>query len=724
LATSGGCSLSLKKNLDLGRVALQKKDWDNAVAHFLEAVNAEPRNVEARIALGNALVSASNSHLKKGAEHRETGRLNAALVEFEKALEFNPENNRARQYKLAILKHLKDREKKRREKAELEKRKKQSQKSPPDVPRIDYKKRPYSFMLSRTQVKEIFKIFSKVSGINFIFDEAFKSKRIDLDVKEVDFMGALETIVLQSRLFYKVIDERTILIIPDTPSNRKKHEELIMKTLFLTNAKPENLDKMIKTLVGIKTIVVDKDLNALTIKGTPGKVKMAEKLVQIHDKPKGELFIDIEIIEVNRSRANEYGIELSQYQVTETYSPAGEAETQASTIRANLLPHTDTSDYLLSLPSIHYKLLRSDRDSRIKARPQLRVLDGQKIKVGLGDKVPIPTTSFVPYNTAGPAQQPITSYQQQDVGINIELTPQIHPNGLVTLEMKFELTFITSPGTERLPPTIGNRSVETVIKLRDSETSMLAGLLRDTERKTMRGFPLISSIPLLKEIFSGNKKEIEQTDIILTLTPRIVRFPEILDEDQDYLWVGTETNPGLKAPPAGLAQDQEEDEKKDTAAETQKTSPKTVPVNPLTISLDPADASKTGGSLEKGVETRLAFMLHGDPKKTRRIKAVTVEMNFDRTVLEVLAIAKGSLVTAQVTGNLLKNIDNAKGNFKFTISFAQPVTIAGTQELATISVKPLSSGTTEIRPVNCRILDQDMKPVVSLCPATGIKIIE
>jgi general secretion pathway protein D len=180
--------------------------------------------------------------------------------------------------------------------------------------------------------------------------------------------------------------------------------------------------------------------------------------------------------------------------------------------------------------------------------------------------VPIPTTSFVPYNTGGPAQQPITSYQLQDIGINITITPRLHHDGLITLKLKFELTFITSPGDGRIPPTIGNRSIETIIKLRDNETSILAGLLRDTERKTMRGFPFISSVPILKDIFSGNKNEIDQTDIILTLTPRIIRFPDIDEEDMGFIWAGTASRPGLKEPEPKLRLKKE----KGTASKTGK----------------------------------------------------------------------------------------------------------------------------------------------------------
>jgi general secretion pathway protein D len=230
-----------------------------------------------------------------------------------------------------------------------------------------------------------------------------------------------------------------------------------------------------------------------------------------------------------------------------------------------MIPHTDTSDYLLTLPYVNYKLLKFDSQSRIKAKPQLRVVDQEEVKVRLGDKVPIPTTSFVPYNTGGPAQQPITSYQLQDIGININITPRLHHDGLITLEMKFELTFITSPGDGRVPPTIGNRSVETIIKLRDNETSILAGLLRDTERKSIRGFPFVSGVPLLKDIFSGNKNELDQTDIILTLTPRIIRFPDIDEEDLEFIWAGTAQRPELKkpAPELRLKEDEKAEKKSD-----------------------------------------------------------------------------------------------------------------------------------------------------------------
>jgi general secretion pathway protein D len=190
--------------------------------------------------------------------------------------------------------------------------------------------------------------------------------------------------------------------------------------------------------------------------------------------------------------------------------------------------------------------LESDSDSKVIARPQVRGEDGEKIVIKLGDKVPFPRTSFVPFATGGVEQQPITSYDLQDVGIEITITPYVHHNAEVGLELDFKLTFITSPGTTTLPPTIGNRSVKTRIRLRDGETGIMAGLLRDAERRSKKGFPGLIRLPVLGEIFSSNRRQVTQTDIILRVTPYIIRMPDIREEDLSPIESGTEDNVRLK----------------------------------------------------------------------------------------------------------------------------------------------------------------------------------
>jgi general secretion pathway protein D len=721
-------SCTWRKDFRQGQEAFQRKDWDQAVAYFLKAVGEKPDSVEYRISLANALISASNHYLQKGKQFQEQNQLKAALIALDKALEYNPENNEARRRKHNLLKHLKELDKQQREKTELQQLKEKAAAEEPPTPQVEYKEKPYSLKFARADLKQVFKALEKASGVSFIFDESFKTKRIAVNLENVSFMEALEKIMLQTNLFYKIVDPHTIMIIPDTPVKRRDYEDLVMRTIFISNGNPDEILKIVRSLTGMKTAAVDKELNSITLKGRPDEVRMAERIARIHDKPKGEVFIDIEIIEVNRTRVREYGIELSQYSVTETYLPETGTGTEAavSTIRLHRIGHTDASDYLLTLPSINYKLLKTDRNSRIKARPQLRVVDGQKVEVRLGDKIPIPTTSFVPYNIQGPAQQPITSYQLQDVGINIELTPQIHHDGLISLEMKFELTFITNPGTERIPPTIGNRSVTTLIKLRDNETSILAGLLRDTERKSLRGFPFLSNVPILKDIFSGNTNEIEQTDIILTLTPRIIRFPEIDETDMELLWVGTQSQPGLKPPPVQLELPAEEEETKETEKKTIKKEPgKTIPKTPATKPPSPPTEPQpkplsmfflaAGLNIKKDTEADVPLAISGD----HDIKAVTLEMDFDPSLVQVLDVRKGKVLNeASVKSLLLRNIDNQGGKLKLNISLEQPLKITpeGTGELMVLRVKPSGKGKVGFKPVLIRVLDAEMKKIESECP--------
>ncbi len=737
-----GCTV--RKEFRQGDQAFRNKDWDRAVQYFLKVVGKDPGNVGYRISLSKALISASNYHLQQGKLFVSDSRLRPALVEFEKSIDYNPENNEAREQKRRLLKRLRELEKEQREKTEIETLKEKAAVEEPAEPDVKFKKKPYTLKFVRTDLAQVFSALEKSSGVHFIFDEAFKSQKIALNLEDVYFLEALKKIMLQAKLFYKVIDDHTVMVIPDTPAKRKEHEEQVMKTIFLSNGDPDNIQKIVQSLTGMKSIAPDKDLDSLTVTGTPAEVKLAEKIIRTHDKPKGELFLDIEIIEVNRTRARDYGIELSQYQVTETYSPETGSDTTptVSTIRLNMLSHTDASDYLLTLPSINYKLLRTDRNSRIKARPQLRVVDRERVKVRLGDKVPIPTTTFVPYNTAGPAQQPITSYQMQDIGINIDLTPHIHHDGLVTLKLEFELTFITNPGTERLPPTIGNRSVTTMIKLRDNETGILAGLLRDTERKSLQGFPVLSQLPVLKEIFSSNQKEIEQTDIILTLTPRIIRFPEVLEEDMERVWSGTAQRPELKTAPPFLhvkeEEPREETSKPGTAPATTMSTEKTpAVVTPETTT--PAVAATTQTevprpmeqlviklqvpveSITVGKEFPVALVMAGKGD----VKIIKIQMQIDPKVVQVKEISEGKwLKEKDARINLFKTFDNQIG--KIIINFTMDTPPGeGQKELAVIHFRSLAEGSISLNsPVVFEVLDSNLKKTGAAFSGATIRVVE
>jgi len=721
-----------KKGVDFSN----KKNWDKAVSFFIKALSYNPENVKYRLLLSKSLISASTYHLKKGNKYFAMRNLDQALFEYEKSMENNPENNLARRNKFKVIKILEKIKRETRIKTEIEKVKEDATKKELLLPESKISKYVFKVDFKSIELKHLFRVLERSTKVNFLFDQGFKSKKIHLKEEETTILELLDKITLQAKIFYKVIDENTILIIPDTPVKRKKYEDLVMKTFFLSNIVPDEIIKTIKNISGIKNISINKKLNSLTVKGKLKQVKLVEKLVELNDKPKGELLIDIEIIEVNKKRVKEYGIELSKYKITETYAPGAIDNNISSVARLTNLVHADAADFLLSLPSIHYKLLRSDRDSKIKARPHIRVIDGEDIEIRLGDKVPIPTTTFIPqYGGSTVNNQPITSYKMEDIGINIDLKPTIHHNGLISIKMNFELTFISSPGDieNGTPPTIGNRTIKTLIRLKDNETTILAGLLRDTERKTLRGFPFLSRIPILKSIFAGNSKEVEQTDIILTLTPRIIRFPEINEKDLEYTWVGTATDPGIKKTiPKFFEENVKSERKKDKSDLSKIDFLKKNKEQNSNVKIDKANIKqKKKKNKDSTSEIKEKLFIKFITSKTEikenkefsvsifiksvnlenAIKTIKAQLTFDKIHLAIAMIKKGEIFSQKdVKGNLFKTFDNINGKAGIKISFDKGMK---KKEFKAISVtfRALVKGKTFISANNCMIFDSDMKEI-------------
>jgi general secretion pathway protein D len=722
--------------------AYAREELDAAVRYYMEAIGHDPENVRYRVSLNQALLNASNFHLKQGVIYFDQDNLKLALIEFQKALEFNPENNEARKKKQIVLKKLEEQRRYDDEKTEIEQLKEKASNVKNTSTELTFKKAPLDLKLGDVDLKVLFKLLQKSSAIKFLYDESFQSKKVSIDLENVFFKDALEKILLQTKLFYKVIDSKTIIIVPDTPAKRREYDELAMQTFFMSNADPEQMQKIITAVTGCKSMAINPVLNTITVRDQPQKVAMVEKLLQIMDKPKAEVLIDVEIIEVNKSRMKEYGIELSQYNVLEAFSPsplssaASTTTTVAPSFRGNNFRYVNSSDFVFQVPSISYKLLQNDSKSKIKAKPQLRVIDQETVKIRLGDKVPIATTTFVPnYGTGSLNQQPITSYQMQDIGINIELTPRVHHDGWISMKLEFELTFITSQGTSVLPPTIGNRSVKTIIRLQDNETSLLAGLLRDTERNTLRGFPGLSDLPILKHIFSSNKKEIDQTDIILTITPRIIKFPEIEESDLLTYWVGTEENIGLKTepPPSPFEELAEEPEEKTIITPDIQNEIKSQSINKLEKKAVPEEKAPVD-TVVKGQIALFSYsenVVKGKPLAVKLtaagiedLKTMSLELNFDARILQLNDIAEGSLFKDKgVKGHLFKSYDNATGKIVLSLALDE-IERNNPKEIALLYFNTTGIGNAEIRASQANVFDSKMQKIPALFKGMTVSITE
>jgi general secretion pathway protein D len=517
-----------------------EEKYPEAIENYIKAATRSPDEARFRLKLIEATIEASNYYYRQALQHIKEKKEQLALLELDKALEYNPANSLAKAEKKQLLKIL-ALDEKQNEKTKIEELKDKTsiEKTTP----VSGKEDKLSMKFDKeVDLDKIFKALGKINEINILFDPNFKNSKLAIALEEITFFQALDRICLMKELYYKVLDEKTILIIPDTEAKHKVYDEQIIKNFYLSNLNAEECVKLITRVCKVKNISADQIHNSITVRETADKVALVEKLINFYDKRKAEVMMQVEILEVNKDKLREYGLELSQYQISQGITTVGDAKT----IKGNRFYYLDASDFNFTIPSILYKLLESDSDSKMMARPHVRGLDGGKVEIKLGDKVPVPRTTFMPFATGGVEQQPITSFDLQDVGIEITITPTIHHDAEITLELDFKLTFITSPGSTTIPPTIGNRSVKTTLRLKDGETGVMAGLLRDSERNSLKGFPFIAKIPILRDIFSSNMKQISQTDIILSITPHILRMPDITEEDLLPINSGTEDNVHLK----------------------------------------------------------------------------------------------------------------------------------------------------------------------------------
>jgi general secretion pathway protein D len=267
----------------------------------------------------------------------------------------------------------------------------------------------------------------------------------------------------------------------------------------------------------------------------------------------------VELLEVDRTRLKEFGLQLASPSSTGT--PSGvdgvaDVNRDAFTLR-DLRNLTQADVFLTGLPALYYRLLKTDTNTRTLANPQLRTAEGLPAQARFGERVPVPVTTFAPIATGGVNQQPITSFNYENIGVNIDITPRIHHNDDVSLTLKIEVSNISGTGFGGLP-TFGNRSITTTIRLHDGETNMLAGLIRDEERRVLRGIPGLSDVPVLGRLFAANHLETQETDIILVLTPHVIRVLDLTENDLRPFRVGREAGtgaiiefpvPGPAAPP-------------------------------------------------------------------------------------------------------------------------------------------------------------------------------
>ena len=538
-ACAGSTSLHLAHDAEF------RQDYDRAVVEYTKVLRAKPDDGDARAGLERAKVRASEEHLQRARRLSAIGKLDEALVEYGTAADLNPtssvidEELRSTRNKLRVRVAVS-----REGKTELQTLIDRTRDLPPaglDLPQNA--RMPATLSFRDAGSRDVFMAIARFAGISLIFDSTFRESPVTVDLRNSSLPDALNTVAGATRTFYRVTSPQTVVIVPDTPAKRREYEEEIVRTFYLSNADLKETMDLLRLILDARRISPITATNAITIKDTPEHISAAARVLSAIDKARPEVVIDVELLEIDRTKLLEYGLQIASpgspgLNGAVTIAPGG---TPTETLTLQALKNLSQSDILLTnLPGIYYRLLKTDTNTRALANPQLRTSEGMTATARFGDRVPVPVTTFAPIATGGTPQQPITSFQYENVGVNIDITPRMHHDDDVTLQLNIAITSISGTGFGGLP-TFGNREIKTVIRLRDGETSLLAGLIRDDERRTLDGIPGLSDLPLLGHLFSHSTRQTEQSDIVLTLTPHIVRVLDLNEADLRPFKVGRES---------------------------------------------------------------------------------------------------------------------------------------------------------------------------------------
>jgi general secretion pathway protein D len=533
VATAGACASSSKGSMKVAGDAEATQNYDVAVAEYTKLVRAKPGDRNAQQGLERTKLRASQDHFTRARRLAATGKLEEALVEYQLASELNPSNTEVEQELSETRKQLRAKVAVREDgKTRLESLIAQSLDAPlPGATLPVGAKLPESLVFRDAGSRDVYSTIGKFTNLSVLFDPAFRDQAVSIDLRGVSLEEALAAVSTTTRNFWRATAPNTITVVPDTAAKRREYEEEIVRTFYLSNADLKETIDMLRIVVDARRLSSITATNAITIKDTPERITAAGKIIAAIDKARPEVIIDVELLEVNRTHMHEYGLQIASPSSSPTGINGQVDINQEGGISLRALTNLTQADVLLTnLPSLYYRLLKSDGATRILANPQLRTSEGIAAQARFGERVPVPVTTFAPIAAGGVQTQPITSFNYEPIGVNIDITPRTHHDDAVTLNLKVELSAISGTGFGGLP-TFGSRSINTVIRLKDGETNMLAGLIKDEERSSLASIPGLGDIPVIGRLFGYNKKETLETDIILTLTPRIVRVLNLSAED-------------------------------------------------------------------------------------------------------------------------------------------------------------------------------------------------
>ena len=724
-----------------GDTAARAGDWDAAVEQYRKALQEDPQNVQYRISYERANLSAAGIHIDAARLAEARGQLDQALMEFRRASEYDPANRAIAGKVLDLERKLRDQIEQSRPRPSAQQLR-QAARAGQAPPLFNFNSVVQPIRFQQASLRDIFNFVGEATGINVTYDSTYQDRVYTVNLVEVTLEQALQQIVAANALFYKVMNPKTIMIIPDNAQKRAQYEEQVIVSFPLSYVDSQELAQTINQVIRpvgqalAPAVTANKSTNTVTIRATTSMMAIIERMIETLDKPRAEIVVDVQILEVSRNRAQQYGLDLGTYAINAVFSPevdpriAGGGGTTENGTTLNPRPFNlntvsrgiSTSDFYLAVPSAVVRFLETDSETKVIAKPQLRGAEGSDLKLNLGEDIPVPSTTFTPLAQGGANFNPLTSFTYRPVGVTVQMTPRVSIEGDIQIKLMIESSNlgagITIAGQEL--PSFGSRRVETDLRLREGESTLLAGLLQEQQRRQLSGLPWVMHLPVIKQLFSANDNSIQQSDVVMLLTPRIVRSREFTANDLGPIYIGTQSNLGLSGPPPLIGANPEPGQAGvappapagQPLAQPQAPAPAAVPApapqqpaplppapNPLGAPV-PGPTSAAAGQVVVSVPSP-EFRVGGGPylvpisiTNASQLSGVTLTVTYNPAVIRLVNVQEGSFMRAGgVNASFTQQPDPVAGRVDIAVVRRGDITgVAGTGLLAGLLFDPVAPG--------------------------------
>jgi general secretion pathway protein D len=726
-----------------GRKAENIQDYDTALVHFERALRDDPTNAEYKLRTAQMRYETGMAHVQQGQVALKRGDLQLALGEFQKAQLIDPSNSAADQEVKRTMDLMAQ------SAAENPKpvnpapeEDDQLLSGPPKLKPLS--REPINLKMTNDS-RVVYETIAKLAGLSVVFDPDLTAKRITIELPNISLEQSLDTVALASKTFWKPVTPSVIFVAPDQPQKRKDLEDEVVKTFYLSNTiTPQDLTEIVnglRQLLDLHRLQQVNAQNAIVIRDTPDKLALAAKIIRDIDKSKPEVLIHIQVMTASVDRLRDLGI-LPGQSIAVTFTPrpvlqpnsgtttgTGTTTTTTTTsvpqVTLNNLKHLTGADWSITLPGAQANAILTDNQTKIVQDPEIRITDGQKATLKIGSRVPVATGSFqagvgVGVTGSTGVVNPLvnTQFQYIDVGVNIEVTPRVHPDGEISMKLTVDVSQIT--GTSNIgginQPVIGQKKEEADIRLKEGEVSVLGGLIERTDTKLVNGIPGLGEIPAIRYLFSDNSHEVEEDETLIVLTPHVIRLPAFTADSLRSMAAGTDSNVRVY---------HEDSEVMPEGGQTQPAAAVVAPAPAVAPAMVPASAPQAGTPAARlHFEPAATTMKVGDTttlglaiSNVNDLYSIPLLMHYNPAVIQVEEVRNGGFLsggTQEIA--IVQRIDSQRGEVVVSAT-RQPNTpgINGTGTLLGFVIRAVAPGNSslQILQVNAHDSQQRTIPMVS-----------